>query len=115
MTGTWRSHPRHGRQFDVASVTAVDPVGERGALAYLARVPGIGKTRARALYGAHGTAVFNEIDVDPVGVSRSIRGVGEKTAQKVADWWAGARGERAPRGGPSGEPDRRPGPCRSFA
>ena len=44
LTGAWRTHPRHGKQFNVESVTAVDPVGERGAIAYLSRVPGIGKS-----------------------------------------------------------------------
>jgi hypothetical protein len=87
ITGAWRTHGRHGPRLQVTAVRVLDPVSERGVLATLTRLPGIGERRARALLDAHGPAVFARMDDDPRAVLGALAGFGEAGAARAAAAW----------------------------
>jgi exodeoxyribonuclease V alpha subunit len=72
--GRYAEHPRHGWQFTVERFTSALPQTEDGIVAWLsARVPGIGRTFARAIVHHFGPdRVFAELDRDPTQL-REVR------------------------------------------
>src|SRR3954466_9586469 len=91
LGGTWREHPRHGRQFTVERVRSSAPASEDALLAYLASVKHVGPSGAAWLLERHGSAVLEAIDRDPGGRLGEVPGIGRRRLPDAVRSWE-ARG-----------------------
>jgi exodeoxyribonuclease V alpha subunit len=80
--GAFADHPKHGRQFVVQSFRSTLPTSAEGVARWLTvRVPGIGRTFARAIVEHFGaTRVFEELDRDP----ERLRDVRTQAGRRIA-------------------------------
>src|SRR5262249_19574591 len=76
--GSWREHPKHGRQFAVDRVRAGAPASEEALLTYLASIKHVGPSGAAWLLDHHGAAVLDAIDRDPGGRLGEVPGIGAR-------------------------------------
>lgn len=95
--GTWREHPRHGRQFTVQRVRVAAPTSADALLSYLASVKHIGPSGAAWLLERHGTGVLDAIDADPGGRLGEVPGIGRRRLPQAVESWERRGGERAVR------------------
>jgi exodeoxyribonuclease V alpha subunit len=93
--GTWREHPKHGRQFSVERVRAGAPVSEDALLSYLASVKHVGPSGAAWLLERHGAAVLEAIDRDPGARLGEVPGIGSRRLPGAVTSWERRGGERA--------------------
>jgi len=86
--GTWTRHPKHGYQFQAASMICVAPTSERGIERYLASgmVRGIGKELARRLVAAFGKDTLKIIDKESERL-REVDGIGPKRRKRIKESW----------------------------
>ncbi|MBL7077785.1 MAG: ATP-dependent RecD-like DNA helicase [Kiritimatiellae bacterium] len=86
--GKWTRHPKHGYQFQAASMICVAPTSERGIERYLASgmVKGIGKELARRLVAAFGKDTLKVIDKESERL-REVDGIGPKRRKKIKESW----------------------------
>jgi exodeoxyribonuclease V alpha subunit len=88
LTGRWTTHPRYGRQFEVASYTTVLPATIQGIQRYLGSglIKGIGPVMAERMVAHFGVDVLRVIEEEPARLIE-VPGVGPKRTQRVADAW----------------------------
>ncbi len=86
--GAWTRHPRHGYQFQAASMICVAPTSERGIERYLASgmVRGIGRELARRLVAAFGKDTLKVIDKESERL-REVDGIGPKRRKRIKESW----------------------------
>jgi exodeoxyribonuclease V alpha subunit len=91
--GTFTEHPEHGWQFAVESFRSALPQSADGiALWLMTRVPGIGRTFARAIVEHFGAEyVFEELDRDPDRLlevrTRAGRAISRKSVERAVSAW----------------------------
>src|SRR4051794_16112020 len=104
--GTWRVHPKHGRQFTVERVRSSAPASEDALLTYLASVKHVGPSGAAWLLERHGASVLEAIDRDPGGRLAEVPGIGARRLPAAVTSWErrgsgrGVRPVLAQHGGP---------------
>jgi len=86
--GTWKHHPQHGRQFEVASFSLDTPTDVTGIEKYLSSgmIKGIGPSYAKKIVAFFGTKTFEVLDQEPDRLL-DIPGIGEKKIVKIAECW----------------------------
>lgn len=86
--GAWVRHPKHGYQFQAASMICVTPTSERGIERYLASgmVAGIGKELAHRLVAAFGKDTLTVIDKESERL-REVAGIGPKRRKRIKESW----------------------------
>ena len=88
LTGSFKDHPKWGRQFEVAAFEQALPATSHGVRNYLASglISGVGPTLADRLVAAFGADVLDILDRDPDKLL-AVDGVGKKKlAQMQASW-----------------------------
>jgi len=95
--GSWREHPKHGRQFLVERVRAAAPSSEEALIGYLASVKHVGPSGAAWLLERHGAGVLEAIDRDPGGRLGEVPGIGARKLPEAVTSWERRGGERAVR------------------
>ncbi len=95
--GSWREHPRHGRQFQASDVRIAEPTSEAALLALLSAVRHVGPTGAAFLLQRHGADVLEVVDADPHARLREVPGIGPIRIGPAVAAWREARALRAVR------------------
>jgi exodeoxyribonuclease V alpha subunit len=95
--GSWRTHPKHGRQFHVEHVRARGPVSAAAVRAYLQTIKHVGPRGADFLVDRFGEQVLDEIDRDPAGVLAEVPGIGRRRLQEAVRSWERQGATRAVR------------------
>jgi exodeoxyribonuclease V alpha subunit len=95
VSGTWREHPRFGRQVHVEQVRVGPPAGEDAILALLATVKHLGPAGAAFLFERHGPDVLEIIDRDPGARLREVPGIGRARLRAAVASWQEQAGGRA--------------------
>ncbi|MDJ0782046.1 MAG: ATP-dependent RecD-like DNA helicase [Desulfosarcinaceae bacterium] len=87
LRGCWERHARWGDQFRFTAVVEILPAALEEIRAYLngGLIPGIGK-KGGDLVDHFGTAIFDILDQSPERLAE-VKGVGPKTATKIAAAW----------------------------
>ena len=86
--GSWKMHPRHGRQFQADTIEREMPATAQAVLQYLSAgtVKGIGPVTAERIVQRFGDAALDVIELDPQRLTE-IRGItAEKARQIGADF-----------------------------
>jgi exodeoxyribonuclease V alpha subunit len=86
--GDWRSHPTHGKQFEVKSYTVSPPHTLKGITKYLesGMIRGVGKKYASRIVESFGLATLKVIDETPHRL-KEVSGLGEKRVSKILTSW----------------------------
>ena len=94
-TGSWKHHPRHGRQFDVEKYESKVPADLLGIEKYLGSglISGIGPKYAERIVKKFGLKTMEIIDKYP-GRLREVEGMGQKRVDKITQCWADQRSIR---------------------
>ena len=89
LRGRWSSHPKYGRQFEVASYTTVLPATAAGIQRYLGSglIKGIGPVMAERMVAHFGVDIMHVIDDEP-GRLIEVDGLGPKRTAMIAAAWA---------------------------
>ena len=89
LRGRWCSHPRYGRQFEVASYTTVLPATVAGIQNYLGSglIKGIGPIMAERIVTHFGVDTMHVIDEEPDRLIE-VDGLGPKRTAMIAAAWA---------------------------
>jgi exodeoxyribonuclease V alpha subunit len=89
LRGRWSSHPRYGRQFEVASYATVLPATAAGIQKYLGSglIKGIGPVMAERMVARFGTDIMHVIEDEP-GRLAEVGGLGPKRTAMIAAAWA---------------------------
>ncbi|MCW3006901.1 MAG: ATP-dependent RecD-like helicase [Solirubrobacterales bacterium] len=95
--GSWREHPRHGRQFQAVDVRIAEPTTDAALLSLLGGIRHIGATGAVFLLERHGSDVLAVVDADPHGSLRAVPGIGPVRIAGAVSAWREARALRAVR------------------
>ena len=88
LSGNWKDHPQHGKQFKVDSFTSILPSDIHGIRKYLGSglIPGIGANYADKIVN-----YFKEKTLDIINQESSrlqeIPGIGRSRARKIKDAW----------------------------
>lgn len=93
--GSWRTHPRHGRQFRAESVIVLPPSRREGIRAWLSsgQVPGVGPRLAEQLLACFGDDLPAVIEAGPEELAR-CPGVGPARASRIVEAWRRERTNR---------------------
>jgi exodeoxyribonuclease V alpha subunit len=88
LTGSWTTHPKHGRQFSFTSLKSKLPASAYGIRKYLASglIHGIGKTYANKIVDHFGADTLRVISEES-GRLREIEGIGKLRAKSIKDAW----------------------------
>ncbi|HEY8585003.1 MAG TPA: helix-hairpin-helix domain-containing protein, partial [Capillimicrobium sp.] len=97
VRGSWREHPKHGRQFQAEAVSVAEPTTDAALLAVLAAVKHVGPTGAVWLLDRHGPSVLEAVDADPHARLREVPGIGAARIGGAVEAWREARALRAVR------------------
>lgn len=86
LTGTWKTHPTYGKQFDVTEAKEMLPTSTRGIEDFLASgaIKGIGKKTAALIVGKFGLDTLRIMEELPDRLSE-IEGIGPKKAATIGD------------------------------
>src|SRR6516225_9116093 len=89
MRGRWTSHPRYGKQFEVASYTTVLPATVQGIQRYLGSglIKGIGPVMAERMVKHFGVDIMHIIDDTPQRLIE-VDGLGPKRTAMITAAWA---------------------------
>src|SRR5437762_3988208 len=89
LRGRWSSHPKYGRQFEVASYATVLPATAAGIQKYLGSglIKGIGPVMAERMVAHFGTDIMHVIDDEPARLIE-VDGLGPKRTAMIAAAWA---------------------------
>ncbi len=95
LTGSWKNHPRFGRQFQVESYEFVHPETVEGIEKYLASglIRGVGPVTAERIVKAFGEKTLEVIDREPERLSE-VQGLGVKRIALIQEAWQEQRGIR---------------------
>lgn len=93
--GSWRTHPRHGRQFRAVSVVVLPPSRREGLRAWLSsdQVPGIGPRLADRLLECFGDDLPSVIEAGVEDLAR-CPGVGTSKASRIVEAWRREKAHR---------------------
>jgi exodeoxyribonuclease V alpha subunit len=93
--GAWKTHPTHGRQFEVSDCQVETPCDLVGIQKYLESglVKGIGPVFAKKIVDRFGTETLNVIDEAPDRLLE-IAGLGEIKKEKIVECWQQQRSIR---------------------
>lgn len=85
LTGSVKYHPVYGAQFAITSAEERSPASREELFAFLSSgvIHGVGPSTAEALLKHFGEDVLHILDEAPERL-REVRGIGEKTAEKIA-------------------------------
>ena len=88
LTGSWSSHPKHGRQFSFTSLKSKLPASAYGIRKYLASglIHGIGKTYANKIVDHFGADTLRVISKES-GRLQEIAGIGKLRAKSIKEAW----------------------------
>lgn len=88
LTGSWMSHPKFGKQFQVNGCTTTAPTSVHGLKKYLGSglIKGIGPVYAEKLVAFFGTEVLDVIDKSPHLLGQ-VPGIGAKRVEKITTAW----------------------------
>ena len=88
LTGSWTTHPKHGRQFSFTSFVSKLPASAYGIRKYLASglIHGIGKTYANKIVDHFGADTLRIISEES-GRLREIEGIGKLRAKSIKEAW----------------------------
>jgi exodeoxyribonuclease V alpha subunit len=88
LVGTWGSHPKYGRQFEVHSYTTVLPATVQGIERYLGSglIKGIGPKTAARIVGAFGVDTLRIIEEEPDRLIE-VYGLGKKRTAAIGAAW----------------------------
>src|SRR6266576_3693192 len=88
LRGRWSSHPKYGRQFEVASYATVLPATAAGICKYLGSglIKGIGPVMAERMVAHFGVDIMHVIDDEP-GRLIEVDGLGPKRTAMIAAAW----------------------------
>src|SRR5579859_7849603 len=88
VQGTWKFHPKFGKQFEATSCSVHLPSTPQGLKKYLSSgvIKGIGKVYAEKLVTAFGTGVLEVIDKQPE-LLEQVPGIGPGRAEKIVTGW----------------------------
>ncbi|WP_445150532.1 SF1B family DNA helicase RecD2 [Baekduia sp. Peel2402] len=93
LTGTWREHPKFGRQLHVEQVKVGAPTSTDALTTLLESVKHVGPKGAEWLLERHGSEVLEIVDRDPGTRLREVPGIGKaKLAAAIASWQQQAGG-----------------------
>lgn len=95
VDGTWREHPRFGRQLHVERTRIGAPASEDGLKALLAAVKHVGPRGAQWLLDQHGADVLEIVDRDPGSRLREVPGIGRARIRAAVASWQEQAGGRA--------------------
>ena len=89
LRGRWSSHPKYGRQFEVASYATVLPATAAGIQKYLGSglIKGIGPVMAERMVAHFGVDIMHVIEETP-GRLVEVDGLGPKRTAMIAAAWA---------------------------
>lgn len=88
VSGQWRTHAKHGRQFFCERVKIAPPSSEDALVAYLSGVKHIGPKGAQWLVDEHGPEnVLAVIDADPSKALGSVPGIGKRKLPSAKRSW----------------------------
>ena len=89
LRGRWSTHPKYGRQFEVASYATVLPATAAGIQKYLGSglIKGIGPVMAERMVAHFGVDIMHVIDDEP-GRLVEVDGLGPKRTAMIAAAWA---------------------------
>ena len=92
LRGRWSSHPKYGRQFEVASYATVLPATAAGIQKYLGSglIKGIGPVMAERMVAHFGVDIMHVIDDEPARLVE-VDGLGPKRTAMIAAAWAGQK------------------------
>ena len=88
LTGSWSTHPKHGRQFSFTSLKSKLPASAYGIRKYLASglIHGIGKTYANKIVDHFGADTLRVISEES-GRLKEIEGIGKLRAKSIKEAW----------------------------
>ena len=88
LTGSWVTHPKYGRQFQVEAFDCELPATINGIRRYLAsgQIKGVGEVLAGRLLDAFGEKVLEILDTAPEKLLR-VEGVGKKKLKEIKASW----------------------------
>ncbi len=88
LSGVWKHHLVHGRQFEVEKYAVVAPSDLVGVQKYLGSglIKGIGPTYARRIIEVFGIETLHVIDQSPHRLGE-VPGIGKKRVQMIQDCW----------------------------
>jgi exodeoxyribonuclease V alpha subunit len=88
LTGTWVTHPKYGRQFQVETFDREMPATVNGIRRYLASglIKGVGEVLAGRMVDAYGEKVLDILDTEPEKLLR-VEGVGQKKLKEIKASW----------------------------
>jgi exodeoxyribonuclease V alpha subunit len=93
VTGSWKTHPRYGLQFQAEQWEKIEPATLEGIEKYLGSglIKGIGPSYARRLVSAFGLETLKVLSDEPQRVLK-VAGIGRTRAQKIIAAWQDQRG-----------------------
>jgi exodeoxyribonuclease V alpha subunit len=97
VSGIWRDHPKHGRQFQVRDLRIAEPTSDAALMSLLSAIKHVGPTGAAFLLQHHGSDVLSVVDADPHGRLREVPGIGPIRIGPAVAAWREARALRAVR------------------
>jgi exodeoxyribonuclease V alpha subunit len=88
VTGSWATHPKYGRQFQVETAERIMPATVNGIRRYLAsgQIKGVGGVLATRLVDAFGEQVLDILDSEPEKLL-TVEGVGKKKLKEIKASW----------------------------
>ena len=90
FVGGWTNHPRYGRQFKFATLTACRPSDTQGLVRYLGSgvIKGIGAKLASVMVGYFGDRTLEVLDQCEESVLLRVPGIGRVKAAAIVEQWA---------------------------
>lgn len=88
VTGSWATHPKYGRQFQVETAQREMPATVNGIRRYLAsgQIKGVGGVLASRMVDAFGEKVLDILDSDPDQLLK-VEGLGKKKLKEIKASW----------------------------
>jgi exodeoxyribonuclease V alpha subunit len=87
LTGSWREHPKHGRQFQAVQAHPREPTSELALLGYLSQIKHVGPRGAAFLLDRHGTEVLHVVDRSPRKSLLAVPGIGRARIAAAVESW----------------------------
>jgi exodeoxyribonuclease V alpha subunit len=97
VAGSWREHPRHGRQFHATHANPREPSTDRALLGYLSQIKHVGPRGAAFLLERHGPQVLDVVDHAPRAHLLQIPGIGPARIGATVSSWEEQSTQRAVR------------------
>lgn len=91
LYGDWQQHPKYGKQFKFDAYSVPQPVGEKGAIAFLSTLKGVGEAMASRIVEKLGVEVL-KILADKPDRLLEVKGIGAKSLPKIVKSFHEAKG-----------------------